>query len=73
MSVIYINEDHKEGYKWSELLLKEYELQNNFLKESKGGYLSVDGKRLQQHSKEYQRVNNIKKTLNYKIVPCKNT
>ena len=64
MSAIYINEDHKEGYKWSELLLKEYELQNNFLKEaeSKGGYLSVDGKRLQQHTqKEYQRVNNIKK------------
>ena len=54
MSAIYINEDHKEGYKWSELLLKEYELQNNFLKEieSKGGYLSVDGKRLQIHTQK---------------------
>ena len=54
MSAIYINEEHKEGYKWSELLLKEYELQNNFLKEaeSKGGYLSIDGKRLQQHTQK---------------------
>ena len=54
MSSIYINEEHKEGYKWSELLLKEYELQNNFLKEVelKGGYLSIDGKRLQQHTQK---------------------
>ena len=54
MSAIYINEEHKEGYKWSELLLKEYELQYNFLleEESKGGYLSVDGKRLQQHTQK---------------------
>ena len=63
MSSIYINEEHEEGYKWSELLLKEYELQNNFLlrRRTKRRYLSVDGKRLQQHSKEYQRVKNIKK------------
>ena len=54
MSAIYINEGHEEGYKWSELLLKEYELQNNFLleEEQRGGYLSVDGKRLQQHTKK---------------------
>ena len=54
MSAIYINEGHEEGYKWSELLLKEYELQNNFLQkeERKGGYLSVDGKRLQQYTQK---------------------
>ena len=54
MSAIYINEEHEEGYKWSELLLKEYELQEKFLleQELKGGYLSVDGKRLQQYTKK---------------------
>ena len=54
MSAIYINEGYEEGYKWSELLLNEYELQNNFLleEEIKGGYLSVDGKRLQRHTQQ---------------------
>ena len=53
MSGIYINEKHEEGYKWSELLLKEYKLQSDYLltQARKGRYLSVDGKKLQRHTK----------------------
>ena len=53
MSGIYINEQHEEGYKWSELLLKEYKLQNDYLsvQARTGRYLSIDGKKLQQHTK----------------------
>lgn len=67
MSAVYINEKHEEGYKWSEKLLNEYQLQQNHLEEQaeKGGYLSVDGKRLLQHTK--QSINELK-NLRKKII-----
>jgi len=39
--------------KWSKLLLKEYKLQSDYLsvQARTGRYLSVDGKKLQQHTK----------------------
>ena len=67
MSAVYINEKHEEGYIWSEKLLNEYQLQQNYLEEQagRGGYLSVDGKRLLQHTK--QSINELK-NLRKKII-----
>ena len=67
MSAVYINEKHEEGYKWSEKLLNEYQLQQNHLiyQSGRGGYLSVDGKRLLQHTK--QSINELK-NLRKKII-----
>ena len=57
MSAIYINEKHKNGYKWSDLLLKEYKLQVNYLlaQKSKGNNLSNDGTTLLNYTQQCVR------------------
>lgn len=66
MSAVYINEKHEEGYKWSEKLLNEYQLQLNYLEKQtrKGGYLSVDGGKLLKHTKQsIKELQNLRKKI----------
>ena len=66
IAAIYVNTSHTEGYKWTEHLLSQFELQYNYLinLERKGGYLSVDGRRLLQHSQQsISELKNLKKKI----------
>ena len=66
MAKIYVTTNHKEGYKWIDILLEEYTLQKDYLKtlESQERYLGVDGQRLLDHSKRsLKQLTSLKKTI----------
>tara|TARA_B100000902_G_scaffold277742_3_gene263571 strand:- start:6601 stop:9561 length:2961 start_codon:yes stop_codon:yes gene_type:complete len=51
---VFVKTNHTSGYKWIDLLLEEYLLQKEYIKnlEIKGGFLSSDGRRLLEYTNQ---------------------